>query len=244
MSFEGYKRIDFRVNGRESVIICPKNPLKGNPWVWKTEFFEAFNFAELALLAQGFHLAYHKVSDMYGCPESIEMMKEFYDEAVEKYALNRKTALFGFSRGGLYAFNFAFRFPECAAAVYLDAPVLDVFSWPGGFGAGEGDPRCWEQCKRLYGITDAQRECFGGNPLDHAEEYASLGIPTLLICGAADRVVPYGENGEPFFGKVRAAGGRIEQIVKPDCDHHPHSLSDPAPICDFVKKAYGSNCDL
>ena len=239
MSFEGYKRIDFRVNGRDSFIIRPEKPAEGNPWVWKTEFFEAFNYAETALLAQGFHLAYHKVSDMYGCPQSVAMMKEFFDAAVGKYALNKRAALFGFSRGGLYAFNFALAFPDSVAALYLDAPVLDVFSWPGGMGNGEGHPECWEECKKRYGITDGDRESFKGNPLDRAEELAASGIPTLLICGAADRVVPYPENGKPFFERMKAAGGNIEQIVKPDCDHHPHSLYDPGPICDFVKKAYG-----
>ena len=238
MSFEGYKRIDFRVNGRDSVIICPEKPIEGNPWIWKTEFFEAFNYAERALLERGFHLAYHKVSDLYGCPESVEMMKEFYDAATGEYGLNKKTALFGFSRGGLYAFNFALKYPGCAAAVYLDAPVLDVYSWPGGFGHGEGHPQCWEQCKKIYG-TDEGRADFKGNPLDHAEEFAALGIPTLLICGAVDRVVPYDENGELFYNKMKAAGGKIEQIVKPDCDHHPHSLHEPEPICDFVYGAYG-----
>ena len=71
MALEDYKRIEFYIDGRKSVIICPEKPVDGNLWVWKTEFFAAFNFAERALLDKGFHLAYHCVSDMYGAPESI-----------------------------------------------------------------------------------------------------------------------------------------------------------------------------
>ena len=29
-------------------------------------------------------------------------------------------------------------------------------------------------------------------------------------------------------------GGKIEVIVKPGVDHHPHSLKDPKPIVDFL----------
>lgn len=128
MSFEGYKTYEFEVGGRYSIIVCPKEPLENNLWIWKTEFFEAFNFAERALLDKGFYLAYHCVSDMYGCPESIQMMKEFYDVAVNEYGLNKTPSLFGFSRGGLYACNFALTYPECVGMLYLDAPVLDVRS--------------------------------------------------------------------------------------------------------------------
>ena len=52
--------------------------------------------------------------------------------------------------------------------------------------------------------------------------------------GRADKCVPYSENGEIFAARVRAAGGVIETIVKPNCDHHPHSLEDPRPITDFI----------
>lgn len=239
MSFEGYEKIEFQVNGRYSIIVCPKKPLNGNPWIWKTEFFEAFNFAERALLDMGFHLAYHQVSDMYGCPESISMMKEFYDVAVGTYGLNSKPALFGFSRGGLYACNFALKYPENTAMIYLDAPVLDVRSWPGGKYSGLGAPECWEECKALYGITEKNYRDFANNPLDNAEKLAETGLPILLVCGAVDRYVPYFENGYPFFKRVKAAGGRIARVIKPYCDHHPHGLYDTNAVCNFVMSAYG-----
>ena len=50
MAFENHKRLEFEINGRLTVICCPEHPLPGNPWIWKTEFFYAFNFAEKELL--------------------------------------------------------------------------------------------------------------------------------------------------------------------------------------------------
>lgn len=234
--WKGYKRINFTVKGRESFIVCPDKPIDENRWVWRTEFFGAFDYADIALLKKGWYLAYHRVSDMYGCPESIGMMREFYDVAVEKYHLNPHPVLFGFSRGGLYAVNFALEYPNIPGALYLDAPVLDIRSWPGAKGVGTGDPACWQECKRLYGLTEETALTFNKNPLDNTEELATTGIPVMLVCGGKDKVVPFCENGEPFYNRFKKAGGTIKQIVKAECDHHPHSLFDPSPIVRFIEE--------
>ena len=94
--WNGYRQLHFDVGGRRSTVICPDEPLPGNPWVWRAEFFEAFNYADFALLKKGWHLAYHCVSDMYGCPESIEMMKEFYDYVTSGFRLHERPAAAGF----------------------------------------------------------------------------------------------------------------------------------------------------
>lgn len=234
--FYGHKQINFEVNGRNSFIVCPEKPLDGNHWVWRTEFFGAFDYADRALLERGWYLAYHCVSNMYGCPESVDLMREFYDVAVNEYKLNPRPALFGFSRGGLYAFNFALKNPALVGLLYLDAPVMDIRSWPGGKGIGCGEKDCWEECKDWYKLTEDTAKDFKDNPLDNSEKLAATGIPVMLVCGAVDTVVPYSENGEIFYNRFKAAGGTIEKIVKPDCDHHPHSLSDPRPIVEFIEK--------
>lgn len=120
------------VDGRESYCVEPKNPDKERRYVWRTEFFGAFDAADLALLKKGWHILYHKVSNMYGCPASIEYMRAFQDYITPVFALNAKAVLFGFSRGGLYAVNYAVAYPERVSALYLDAPVLDICSWPAG----------------------------------------------------------------------------------------------------------------
>ncbi len=234
--WNGHQQLHFEVAGRRSTIIRPHNPLPGNPWVWRTEFFEAFNYADFALLKKGWHLVYHCVSDMYGCPESIDMLKEFYDVVTRDFELHEKPALFGFSRGGLYAVNFALKFPDCCGLLYLDAPVLDIRSWPGGLGASGGEPSCWVECKEVYHLNENTAFRFSDNPLDHVKELADTKIPVILVCGAVDSYVPYAENGQPFYEEMVSYSATIEQIVKPDCDHHPHSLEDPTPIVNFVEK--------
>ncbi|MBB6731396.1 alpha/beta fold hydrolase [Cohnella zeiphila] len=234
--WEGHERIDFMVDGREGFLILPKEPAAGRPWVWRAEFFDAFAYADRALLAQGWCLAYYRISDMYGCPGAVERMRQFQDYAEEKFDLAKRTVLFGFSRGGLYSFNYAAAHPERVRLLYLDAPVLDIRSWPGGLGAGPGSAFEWSLCLAVYGLTEETARDAKVSPLDQVEPVAAAGIPILIVAGDADEPVPYEENGALLAERYRELGGTIETIVKPGVGHHPHSLSDPAPIVAFVQE--------
>jgi len=48
--------------------LAPTLPAAGKPWIWRTEFFGHEPQADLALLAQGFHVVYVNVQNMYGAP--------------------------------------------------------------------------------------------------------------------------------------------------------------------------------
>lgn len=234
--WNGYRRADFEVDGRASLLIFPEHPLPGNPWVWRTEFFGAFDTVDRALLAKGWHIGYHRVSNMYGCQASVEYLRAFQNYVEEHFRLHLRPVLFGFSRGGLYAVNYAVAYPGRVGGLYLDAPVMDIRSWPGGLGTGCGDADCWQECMRWYGLTEDTAPGFAQNPLDQASRLAAAGIPVVGVVGLVDGVVPYEENLKQFTPRFRAAGGRIRVIEKPGCDHHPHSLTDPAPVVEFIEK--------
>ena len=233
-NWRGFERIDFEFNGHECILVCPDVSAEGRPWVWRAEFFGAFAQADEAMLRAGWHVAYVKLSDQYGCGEAVREMEAFRAYLTAAYQLCEKAAIFGFSRGGLYAVNYALAYPEGVDALYLDAPVLDVRSWPAGWGEGIGGRREWEQCKACYGLTEETARAFKGNPLDRAEELARLNIPVLIVAGDADDVVPLSENSLPFVERLREAGASVGLIVKQGCGHHPHSLEDVAPIVNFL----------
>jgi pimeloyl-ACP methyl ester carboxylesterase len=220
----------------KTVIVCPEEAAPAKPWVWRAEFFGSFPWADLALVRRGWHIAYCSLSDMYGAPGAIEGMKRFHRWCAETRGFSPKPAIFGFSRGGLYAVNYAYSFPGDNCCLYLDAPVLDIRYWPGGFGRYPVREKEWRQCMEVYGLTDETAGNFDESPLNHAPYLAKKGIPVLLVAGDADEAVYYPENGGAFAEKYRAAGGVIEVILKPGCKHHPHSLEDPAPIVDFILK--------
>ncbi len=236
--WESYEKVLIELNGHTGFVVLPKAWRDGKKWIWRAEFFGAFDYVDRALLKDGYALAYYQVSDMYGCPEAVRLMKGFHDFLVREMGLCEKTVLFGFSRGALYSVNYAAAYPEDVACLYLDAPVLDIKSWPGGMGKAERREECWRECLAWYRLTEETVAEFRGNPMEHAEDLAKAGIPVLIVAGDADRGVPIEENTLPFLSKMEQAGGEIRVILKPGVDHHPHSLSKPKPIVEYIEARY------
>ncbi len=227
-----YEQTDFEFNGRLGMVVAPKNPRQDKKYIWRTEFVGAFDSADREMLARGYYLVHYKVSNMYGCPESVEEMHKFHLHIIEKYGFPKTAIMFGFSRGGLYACNYAAAYPEYTSLLYLDAPVMDIRSWPAGYGKGVGAPKEWEECKGWYKLDESTAKDFDGNPNDKVD---LISVPVIIVAGLADATVPYEENGAIF---AKSYKGKLKTILKPDCGHHPHSLSDPRDICDFIE----ANC--
>ena len=230
--WRGYRRLDFVVEGRPALLICPEKPAPGHPWVWRAEWFgdQHAPQASLALLARGWSLGYMNATDMYGAPPAMRLFDAYYRRVTTEFGLAHRMVIEGFSRGGFYAFNFAADYPERVAALYLDAPTLDIHSWPGA------KSPLWAECLQCYGLTEAQAATAKVSPLDRIAPVVKAGIPIIGVSGDADESVPYRENLALLAERYRAAGGTIEVIVKPGGHHHPHSLPDPAPIVDFILK--------
>ena len=165
--WNGYDRYDFSVDGRNCLVVVPKTAAAGKPWIWRTEFFGHEPQADLALLAKGFHAVYIDVQNMYGGPPAMKHMDAFYDRLTGQHGLSKKTVLEGFSRGGLFAFNWAARHPDRVACIYVDAPVCDFKSWPGGKGKGPGSPADWQNLLKVYGLTEAEALAYRHNPIDN-----------------------------------------------------------------------------
>ena len=220
--------ITLEFHGHTATVIRPENP--NGKWIWKTEFFYAFDQAEVALAERGYTRVYYSISDMYGSYRAVRLMHDFYHFIKKEFSLSEKCSLFGFSRGGLYAFNFALFYPEYVEKVYLDAPVLDMRSWP-PVGSRERD-----EVYKEYSLNAETLATFGGHPVENLAEFFSHGLPVLLVAGGADEVVPYPENGEKLVRYAKENGYPITCIVKPECGHHPHSLTDVTPIIEFIEK--------
>jgi len=237
--WNGFERRDFVVDGRKCLLVLPNTPAPGKPWIWRMEFFGHEPQGDIALLGKGFHVAYMNVENMYGAPVALDHMDKFHAHLTMQFGLAPKTVLEGFSRGGLFAFNWATRNPDKVAAIYADAPVCDFKSWPGGKGKSKGSAGDYKRLLQVYGLTEEQAMAYKGNPVDNLAPLAKAKIPLLHVVGAADTTVPVAENTEIVARRYRELGGLIEVISKPNCDHHPHSLKDPKPIVDFVLKHTG-----
>ncbi len=152
----GFNRTDFVLQGRNCLVAEPATAAPGKPWIWRTEFFGHEPQGDSTLAAKGFHVVYMDLQDMYGAPVALDLMDKFYEYLVHDKGLNNKTVLEGFSRGGLFAFNWAARHPARVSSIYVDAPVCDFKSWPGGKRKGVGSPGDWEKLKKVYRFTSEQ----------------------------------------------------------------------------------------
>lgn len=226
----------FTFEGREAIVVEPAQADIGKNWAIYTEYFGAFPDTAVALLNKGFHLTYLQNQNRWGLDVDQQARHRFRNYLTENYGLSAKCVPIGMSCGGLHAVNYASLFPEDIAVLYLDAAVLNLLSCPMGFGSGTRDEEIVEECLKAIDMTPSELICYRNHPLDRLSVLAEHKIPVIMLYGEEDDVVPYQENGIFLEKLYREKQLPVQVIGKPGCGHHPHGLTDPAPIVDFILK--------
>ncbi|MDF7825466.1 GDSL-type esterase/lipase family protein [Pontiellaceae bacterium B12227] len=252
-NFRGFSRYDLSSGKGKIIVLAPKKPRLGKPWVWKGWFWgnklipstQLTVFADLKLLEEGYYVVMAG-GDSLGHPSGSGRMDAAYELMTETYGFSRKPVLVGISRETLSVYRWASTHPGSVGGIYVDNGVCSVKSWPGGKlvpgsdAVGEGNAKQWKKLKERYGFSsDAEALAYRGNPIDLLEPLAKAGIPVLHICGLADTTVPYEENSAIVKERYQKLGGNYQEILKEGLGHHPHGLDDPSPIIDFVKQYAG-----
>jgi pimeloyl-ACP methyl ester carboxylesterase len=235
--YHGYVCHDFVVDSCAARVVEPRQAAPGHPWIWRAMFWDAFPSTDLALLNKGFHVAYIEVGNTFGCPDALKHWDIFYDQLTGTYGLSRYPALEGLSRGGLYIYRWAASHPDKVGCLYGDAPVCDFKSWPGGKGKSPGSPGDWAELIRDYHFTsEAEALAFTGNPVDESilRPLARAHLPIIHVVGDSDSAVPPVENTDLLRAQYLKLGGSFFEVVKHGCDHHPHGLTNPQVVVDFI----------
>lgn len=240
-SFYGYVCASFKLDGHNCNVVQPKFAAKGHPWVWRARFWGHEPQADISLLQRGYHIVYCDVAELFGNNVAIAAWNKFY-ALLYKAGLAKKTILEGMSRGGVYALNWAAENPRKVAGVYIDNPVLDLKSWPGGVGNAVKSPKEQQQFMDDYQLkTTDDIKAFKGSPIDKIPAIVKGKYPMLILCADADEALPPSENTLPFEQQVKALGGNITVIHKPGFKHHPHSFPNPALITQFIVNAFNQH---
>ena len=224
---------------RAAKIIRPNAEPNGK-WMLKTEYFGAFPSLECELLRKGYHLAFLKARERCGTDAETAAKVEFIKYVSEKYGLRDKCVPIGMSCGGLQAIKLAAMAPELISVLYLDAPVVNFWSWPMGLGNCPmyTDEKCKKELLDAYGLTMTEFISFREHPLDKLPILIDEKIPAVLVYGDRDLTVPYEENGKLVRAAYEASSVPFAAFCKPGGDHHPHALPDNTPVIEFIEKYY------
>lgn len=232
----GFRSEKLLFEGQEAVIVYPEEGTSNGYLALKTVYWGAFPEAcEIDLLKKGFHLCFVLNKSRWGLNEDLDRMARFVRHVQSENHLKEKCVPVGMSCGGLMAIKFAARYPELIACLYLDAPVVNYMSCPCGFGIGDALSETNDEILNDLGMKSvSELMSYREMPLDMIPGLIAERIPVIMVAGDSDHVVPFCENGINIQKAYKDAGIEIEVYLKPGCDHHPHGLSDPSPVIDFI----------
>lgn len=226
---QGFERTLFEFEGCEAWLVEPAQAAPDGRWAWCMEWPTAFQdrTGVKALLEAGyrwvaFNPAYAKnirVTEGNQNDEMVEKRFRFQQFLVKTLGLAPKCCLVGMSWGGYYSVRYASIHPECVAAIYLDAPLLD-------FSTLNGYRKSFEKYRKYYPFVTA--EYVGADDpfqsVNRAEPIAKAGIPVLLLYGGKDTTVPPEGNCERFAPAFEKAGGDLTIEKRGRFGHHPHGV--------------------
>lgn len=245
-NWKGFKRLDFNIGAKNAWLISPKKALTGNPWIWRARFPGWHTDADSILVSEGFHLVYINTNNQYGSPKAVEAWDEMYAHVTKNYNLNKKVALMGVSRGGLFVYNWAKSNPEKVYCIYAEAPVCDFKSWPMGKNGKRSD-NDWKNLKAEYGFSsDEEAIAYLDNPIDNLEQLVKAKIPIMHMVGLQDLVVPPEENTYVLVNRYIRLGGMATVVPctegEQKLEGHHFDIETPRYVADFIK--YHSLQDL
>ena len=232
-----FRCITFDFEGREAVLVFPHESCRTGKWMLKTEYFRAFQEFELELVKWGFHLAYLQNLNRWGLDEDQDAKLRLRDFIVKEFGLESRCVPVGMSCGGLHAVKLAARHPEMVSAVYLDAPVVNLLSYPlclGGKCAPDG--KVVEEMLCALSLTMEQMLSYRGHPLDCIPALIASRIPMLLAWGEADEVVPWEENARLLLDAYAQSDVPALCMPMPGRGHHPHGPADMDAAVGFILK--------
>lgn len=236
-SWNGFEYRTFTLAGRAAGVVLPETVTKNQKWLLKTEYFGAFPAFEVEMLRRGYALAHIQNETRWHRPADDETKLALCDFLAREYGFAQKCLPVGMSCGGMHAVYFAARYPERTAALYLDAPVLNLLSCP--CGVGHATNEMYLEFCRDTGLDVSALINYRHHPIDCVPTLIEHRIPVFLVCGDSDNIVPYAENGRQLAALYEQSGVGFEQVLKPGCGHHPHGLGDNAPLITFAERYYG-----
>lgn len=245
-AWHGFTRYDFQFDRRDCHIIVPDKAAPGKPWVWRARFPEWHYQMDSILVGKGFHVVYINTDYLFGSPGCVGIWNGFYNYLTTQYGLNKKVALEGVSRGGLYIYAFAKKYPEKVSCIYAEAPVCDFKSWPAGKGSSKGDTESWKLLMAAYQFkNEKEAVAYTDNPVDNLQRLAAAKVPIFHSIGLHDSIVPPEENTYVLVRRYLELGGPATIYPntegKQTLQGHHFPIDNARAGADFIRASYPEN---
>jgi len=240
-TYQGGELVKLRIRNRMAYVVKPTGAVDpAKRWLWEFPFWLGINdgFGSLqhrnyveAALAAGFHVAGIDVGPSCGSPAAAEVCQEFYNRMVAEYRLHKRARIMGQSHGGLIAYGWAFRHPECVDRVAGICPATDFRSWPTLPNVINFPAKGLDYGLSLEELTGRVTEF---NPIDNLAPLAKAGVKILHIHGDEDTLVPMSANSTELARRYRELGGTAEIVVLPKLGHGGRELYESMPLLRFL----------
>jgi pimeloyl-ACP methyl ester carboxylesterase len=240
-TYGGGELVELRVRDRMAYLVKPTGTVDATRrWLWEFPFWLGINdgfgnlqhrnYVEKALAA-GFHIAGVDVGPSCGSPAAAEVCQEFYTRLVAEHGLNRRARIMGQSHGGLIAYGWAFRHPECVERIAGICPATDFRSWPTLVNVVNFPVKGLD-----YGLSldELTRRAAEFNPIDNLEPLAQAGVKILHIHGDKDELVPMSANSTELARRYRELGGDAQIVVLEGLGHGGQVLYESEPLVEFL----------
>lgn len=240
-TYRGGQLVELRVRNRMAYLVKPSGAVDAERrWLWEFPFWLGINdgFGNLqhrdyleAALAAGFHVAGIDVGPSCGSPAAAEICQAFYDRMISEYGLHKRARIMGQSHGGLIAYGWAFRHPECVDRIAGICPATDFRSWPTLPNVVNFPVKGLDYGLSLEELTGRVAEF---NPIDNLAPLAKAGVKILHIHGEDDKLVPLSDNSTELARRYREQGGAAEIVVLPRLGHGGRELYESAPLLRYL----------
>jgi pimeloyl-ACP methyl ester carboxylesterase len=240
-TYQGGMLVELRVGNRKAYLVRPTGPVDArNRWLWEFPYWLGINdgfgnlqhrnYVERALAA-GFHVAGVDVGPSCASPSAAKVCQEFYEKLVADYGLNKRARIMGQSHGGLIAYGWAFRNPECVERIAGICPATDFRTWPTLPNVINFPEKGLD-----YGLTleEFSRRADEFNPINNLAPLAKSGVKILHIHGDKDDVVPMNANSTTLASRYRELGGSAEIVVIEGLGHGGKVLYESEPLIRFL----------
>jgi predicted esterase len=221
-TYRGGELVELRVRDRIAYLVKPTGQVDVQKrWLWEFPFWLGINdgFGHIAhryyierLLAAGFHVAGVDVGPSNGSPAAAEVCQEFYEQLVSQYGLHKQARILGHSHGGLLAYGWAFRHPQCVERIAGMCPATDFRSYP-----SLSNVLALPASKLGYDLSleELTRRASEFNPIDNLAPLAKAKVKIMHLHGDADVLVSTSANSTELARRYRDLGGDAEIVLLP-----------------------------